>query len=271
MNPKVTVLMSVYNGKKYLRESIESILNQTYENFEFLIIDDGSTDESIEILQYYLKIDKRIKLIVNKSNQGLSSNLATGVDLAATTWIARMDADDISIKNRLELQMNYIISHPDLDILGGYAIDIDENGNELEPRKVPTSHEKISSLIWTCPFIHPTVMFRREAIIKAGSYNKKLIRRQDYDLWFRCSAAKLKFANMDVPLIYYRFTDDYFKKNNFKVQLFQAKMGWKGSKLVKASPIAYVGITIAFLKGILPYSIRRPINEALKKIDPRRK
>ncbi|WP_062051726.1 glycosyltransferase [Bacillus sp. JCM 19034] len=270
MKPEVTVLMSVYNDEQYLEESVESILNQTYENFEFLIIDDASTDGSYEILKEFAEKDQRIKLIKNKENKGLSYNLAEGVSQATTKWIARMDADDIAREDRLLLQMNYVAEHPNTDIIGSYVMDIDAKGNEIELRKVPTTHEKIASLIWTCPFIHPTVLFKKKAIEKVGSYDKNLRRRQDYDLWFRCQEGKLQFHNIDQPLLYYRATDDYYKKNDIKVQFQQVKMGFTGSWKVKASPIAYIGVTVSFLKGILPYRIRKPINSFLKLVDPRR-
>lgn len=270
MKTEVTVLMSVYNDKKNLKESIESILNQTYKDFEFLIFDDASTDGSKEILEQYERLDSRIKLVINNTNKGLSYNLAQGVVASRTPWIARMDADDIAVNNRIEIQMNYVKEHPNVDIVGSYTIDINEDGKELGLRKMPITHERISSLIWACPFVHPTVLYKKEAILLAGSYDEKLRRRQDYELWFRCKAAKLRFANIDIPLIYYRCTNEYYKKNNFKVQVYQAKIGWNGAKMVKATPIAYFGIILSFLKGVLPYSIRKPLNEVLKKIDPRR-
>ncbi|UOE93872.1 glycosyltransferase [Alkalihalobacillus sp. LMS39] len=270
MNPQITVLMSVFNDEQFLAQSIESILQQSYTNFDFLIFDDASNDGSKKILEHYAELDKRIKLIINKENKGLSYNLAEGVKLAKSPWIARMDADDIAVKNRLEIQMNYIKSNPTVDILGSYVNDIDALGEIIELRKVPTTHDRISNLIWTCPFIHPSVIFRKESIIKAGNYNKKLRRRQDYDLWFRCLDSNLVFANIDMPLLYYRATDNYYKKNNIKVQFQQAIMGVKGAKKVKAAPIAYLGIFVAFVKGILPIKIRKVVNRLLKKYDPRR-
>ncbi|RQW18724.1 glycosyltransferase [Bacillus sp. C1-1] len=267
----VTVLMSVYNDKKYLRESLDSILSQTHQNFEFLIIDDASNDGSIKILEEYNEKDKRIKLIRNVENKGLSFNLNYGVLQSKNEWIVRMDADDVAFKDRIEKQLNFIKKNPDIDVLGSFVIDVDRYGQEIELRKVPISHEKIANLIWTCPFIHPTVMLKRESVIKAGSYNKDLKRRQDYDLWFRCHAFGLRFANIDEPLLYYRTTDEYFKKNNFKVQVQQVKMGIRGAKMVKASPVAYVGITVAFIKGILPIRIRKQLNSVVKSFDPRRK
>lgn len=269
MSNQITVLMSVYNDEKYLKESIESILKQSVKDFEFLIFEDCSTDNSRIILKEYEKKDKRIKLVLNTSNKGLSFNLAKGVLMAKNEWIARMDADDIALKERFSLQLDYIKKHPKVDVLGGYVIDIDENGLEKGIRKVPLTHNKISSLIWTCPFIHPTVIYRKKSILEAGSYNKDLRRRQDYDLWFRCHKMNLEFANLDVPLIYYRATDDYYKKNDYTVQLNQVKLGFKGAFLVKSSPIAYIGITVAFFKGILPIKLRKPISIVFRKIDPR--
>ncbi|MFS0788255.1 glycosyltransferase [Shouchella sp. 1P09AA] len=270
MTPKVTILMSVYNDKKHLVECIESVLNQSYSDFLFLIYDDASTDGSKEILQYYATKDKRIELVLNIENKGLSYNLAEGVLKTESKWIARMDADDIAFKDRLKEQLNYIELNPHIDIVGSYVIDIDNNGEEIELRKVPSTHEKISKLIWTCPFIHPSVLFKVEAIKRAGSYDANLRRRQDYDLWFRCLKTNLRFANIEKPLVYYRMTDEYYKKNNTRVQIDQAKMGYKGSFKVNASPLAYVGVTIAFIKGVLPYKLRKPLSEALKKFDPRR-
>ena len=268
MNPKITVLMSVYNDEKYLQNSIDSILRQSFREFEFLIFEDASTDKSREILERYSKEDKRIRLILNDVNMGLSVNLAKGVQIAKGAYIARMDADDIAFSNRLKLQYDYIYNN-EIDILGSYVIDIDADNKEIGTRKVPISHENIAKLIWSCPMIHPTVIFRKDAVLRAGSYNKNLRRRQDYELWFRCLKANLKFENIPEPLLYYRHTNDYFKKNNYKVQLQQLVMGIRGSLLTRSQPIAYVGIFVAFIKGILPQKIRKPVNVLLKKYDPR--
>lgn len=270
MDLKITVLMSVYNDEKYLKSSIESILNQSFREFEFLIFDDASTDRSREILENYARQDARIKLVLNDVNMGLSANLARGVRISQGSYIARMDADDIAFNNRIELQYSYITTN-NIDILGSYVIDIDEYNEEKGLRKVPIKHSNISRLIWSCPMIHPTVVFNKKAVIKAGSYDESLRRRQDYELWFRCIKTGLKFENIPTPLLYYRHTNEYFGKNDYKVQLQQLNMGIKGSMLTRSAPIAYVGVCIAFFKGILPYKIRRPVNNFLKKFDPRSK
>lgn len=267
----ITVLMSVYNDLPHLQDAIESILNQTFTDFEFLIFDDASTDGSSEILQQYASQDSRIKLITNKTNRGLGYNLNRGVQIAQSPWIARMDGDDIALPNRLEAQFNYIQTHPDVSIVGGWAIDINSEGQFVSERKVPATHQQIEKLIWTNPFIHGTVLFNKAAIGKVGSYSSKLAKRQDYNLWFRCAKAGLKFANLPQPLIKYRFTDNTLQRNNWKVALVHVRIGWRGCWLVKASPIAYLGVTKQLVIVLLPPPLRVVAYNWLKQFDPRRK
>jgi glycosyltransferase involved in cell wall biosynthesis len=262
--------MSVYNGVTFLKDSIESILSQSFTEFEFIIFDDNSHDGSQQILQEYAKNDSRIKVITNKSNKGLGANLQKGVKLASGKYIARMDDDDIAAIDRLQIQYEYALANPQIDIIGSIAIDIDENNNEVGIRRVPLYHNDIVNYIWTCPIIHPTVLFKKEAILKAGSYGNER-RRQDYALWFRCANHGLKFANIDKPLLRYRFYDIYYKKNDLTALIYQVKIGLKGCRLVKASPIAYIGVCIPLVKGILPRSLKKGITILMKKFDPRYK
>lgn len=271
MTTPITVLMSVYNDLPYLKDAIESILNQTFSNFEFLIFDDGSTDGSQEILQQYASKDSRIKLIINETNCGLGFNLAQGIEIAQSPWIARMDADDLALPNRLELQLNYVQAHPDISILGGCAVDIDRNGQFIGERKIPTTHPQIRKLIWTNPLIHGTVLLNKASILKVGSYSRKLAKRQDYDLWFRCAKAGLKFANLPQPLIKYRFTHNTLQRNNWKVALVHVRIGWRGCWKVKASPIAYLGVTKQLVIVLLPPPLRLVAYNWLKQFDPRTK
>lgn len=272
MAPPVTVLMSVYNGLPYLPEAIDSILQQTFQDFQFLIVDDASTDGTGEILAEYSRRDPRIQILTNEQNRGLGYSLARGVEAATTPWIARLDADDIAVPNRLELQMGYITQNSDLDILGGYALIINSSKQVVDERKVPICHEEITRLIWTNPFLHSTVMFRREAIARVGSYSGRVRKRQDYELWFRCAAAGLKFANLPIPLIYYRFTEETFKRNNLsQVAIPQVLMGWRGCWIVGASPIAYIGVTKPLIVSLLPPRLSQVVYRWLKAFDPRLK
>ena len=271
MTTPVTVLMSVYNDMPYIKDAIESILQQTFSDFKFLIFDDASTDGTSELLAQYALEDNRIQIITNKRNRGLGANLARGVEMAQTPWIARMDSDDIAVTNRLELQLDYVSNHPHISILGGYAFDIDSQGQIVSERKVPTCHRQIKKLIWTNPFIHGTVLLHRESILKVGSYSSKLAKRQDYELWFRCAKAGLEFANLATPLIYYRFTDNTLQRNNWRVALTHVVIGWRGCWMIKASPVAYLAVTKQLVIGLLPSPLRYIVYHWLKQFDPRTK
>jgi glycosyltransferase involved in cell wall biosynthesis len=267
----ITVLMSVYNGRPYLNEAVESILEQTHEDFEFLIIDDASTDGSREILEGWANRDDRIRLILHDENCGLGYSLNEGTREAHGTWIARMDDDDISVRSRLKKQVAYLERNPNTDVLGAWAVDIDGEGNKLSRRTYPINHGEIARLIWTNPIIHPTVFFRKAAIQAVGSYDPTVRKRQDYELWFRCLQGGLRFANIPEILLKYRFTGDYYERNDLQVAWNQAKMGWRGCWRVGASPVAYAGVGVPVLRALLPQRMNAFLHRQLHRIDPRRK
>ena len=267
--PSVTVLMSVYNGLPYLNQAIKSVLNQTFSDFEFLIIDDASTDGSRKALKEWANRDDRIRLVLHEENEGLGYSLNEGVKEAYGLWIARMDADDISLDERLEEQITYLREHPSIDVLGTWAVDIDSEGRRLRQRTYPVEHEEIARLIWTNPLIHPTVMFRKSAVQAVGSYDSTVRKRQDYELWFRCLDAGLGFGNLPKVLLKYRFTGDYYDRNDLKVAWEQAKMGWQGCWQVGASPLAYLGVSVPVLRSMLPKRLNAFLHRQLHRIDPR--
>lgn len=201
-NPTISVIMSVYNAEKYLRESIESILNQTFKDFEFIIIDDGSTDRSKEIILSFK--DPRIKL-VSRENRGLTKSLNEAIKQSVGKYIARMDADDISEKDRFEKQINFLETNPDIYLCGTWARSIDESGAILGELKYPpqTSDEIKKYLIRHNPFIHSTVMFKKGLVDKVGFYDEKFLHVEDYELWTRV-VPKFKTANMPEFLLRYR-------------------------------------------------------------------
>ena len=179
--------MSVYNDAKYLKEAIESILNQTFKDFEFIIIDDGSTDKSSKILDDYVKKDKRIKAIHQK-NIGLTKSLNKALKLAQGRYIARMDANDVAYKSRFKTQVKFLQKHPKIGLVGNYVDVIDEKGKTMGQLIYPTSDKKIKKeLIKKNPFCHPTVMFKKEVTEKTGAYNEDFSVAQDYDFWIRIS------------------------------------------------------------------------------------
>lgn len=183
MNPKISVVMSVYNGEQHLRESIESILSQTFTDFEFVIVNDGSTDNSPEIIKSY--DDARTRIINNEENIGLTKSLNNAIKQARGEYIARQDADDISLPNRLELQLEYLEGHPEVALLGTGIYVISEDGETVEKRIMHPNPKK--SLLKGNRFIHGSVMFRKSVIDEFGAYNETLKYSQDYELWLRMS------------------------------------------------------------------------------------
>lgn len=199
---KVTVFMPVYNSEKYLNTSIDSILNQTYKNFELLIIDDGSTDSSMDIINSYN--DTRIKVIKNNENKGLPYTRNLGLNLSTGDYIAIMDSDDISYPNRLEKQVDFLEKNQEIDILSS---NCDELVDEviLKTKSVNKKSDEVKlELNFRCCIGNPTVMMRRKSIIdKNISYREECFIAQDYSFWVDCISS-CNFYHMKESLIAYR-------------------------------------------------------------------
>lgn len=204
-NPEVTVLMSVYNGEMFLKEAIDSILSQTFRNFEFLIINDASSDGSRNIIASFP--DRRIRLIDNPSNIGLTKSLNKGLDLARGKFIARQDADDISHPERLKCQVNFLEKNPSVVLLGTRVRFMHENGRcfKLPGREKPVTWQGIQwYLMFGDAFAHPSVMYRREIIRgKLNGYNEDFSTGQDSELWPRV-ASKYEVRNLPDELVCFR-------------------------------------------------------------------
>ena len=196
--PLVTIVMSVYNGEQFLREAIDSMLGQTFSDFDFLIINDASTDNSVKIINEY--DDQRIKLIHNKQNIGLTKSLNKGLKLAQGRYIARMDADDISLPTRLEKQVDYMESHSEVGLCGGWFQIIE--GPFI---KKPETHEEIAvRMLRRNPFGHSTVMMRKSVLENHSlTYDETLVSSQDYDFWSRM-INYTKAYNIPEVLVKYR-------------------------------------------------------------------
>lgn len=199
--PKVTVLMAVYNGECYLQETIVSILTQTFDDFEFLIINDGSTDSTREIILSYN--NPRIRLVDNEQNLGLARSLNKGLKLAEGEFIARQDADDVSEPERLAKQVAFLETHPELALVGTQYKEIDAQGKSIsDGANLPCDYTQIRwHLLFYCPFVHGAVMLRKLAVLeKIGFYNEAFSYSMDYELWLRI-ARRLPVANIDEYLV----------------------------------------------------------------------
>src|SRR5258708_32262248 len=198
--PTLSVLMCVFNGEEFLREAIQSVLTQTFSDFEFIIVDDGSTDRTAAILAAHP--DARIRIIRNEKNLGLIPSLNIGLGAAQGEFIARMDADDICIPTRFERQIGFLQNNPDTGISGSWLQIIGEEAQYT----FPVTHEEIKvALLDHNALPHPSVLFRR-AVVKGLAYEPDFYGAEDYELWTRL-AGVTRLANLPETLLLYRKHD----------------------------------------------------------------
>lgn len=213
--PLVSIILPCYNAQLFLNKAIDSILKQTYNNFELICIDDCSTDKTAEILKYYESLDSRIKVYTNKKNLKIAETLNIGLQHAKGKYIARMDADDISIPNRIELQVSFLEKDDSIGICGGQCKVINEIDICTGKLCYPQNDYAIkSNLLFDSSFAHPTVMFRRTIYESLGGY-KDMMPIEDLEYWHRMAKANIKMANLPEVLLLYRVHGDNVSiKNN---------------------------------------------------------
>lgn len=216
MEPIVSVVMSVYNSELHLESAIQSILNQTFKNFELIIVNDGSTDSSNEIILNFMLKDARVKLI-RQENCGLANSLNKAIDVAQGLYIARMDSDDISMPNRIEEQLKFIQEY-DFDFVFSGITLIDFNSNKICDYYQPKTINKILNNLEINNYIpHPTVFFKKDVVCKLGKYNPKFKTGQDLEFWLRLRD-KIRFGFQHDKLLEYRLNPHSVRKgiyNNY--------------------------------------------------------
>ena len=225
LSPTISIIMPVYNAELYLEEAIESILNQTFEDFEFIIIDDGSTDNSLKIIQQCSTKDNRI-ICISRENKGIIDSVNEGLDRSSGSYIARMDADDISYPDRLKKQYNFMIEH-DFDISGGDYITIDQDGVFQNSHHVAKEDfEILLTMASNVPFAHPSVMIKKSFLVKHnlayGAFGHKLA--DDLDLWINMYNAGARFGNLDACILKYRLLPNSFSSINNRAIKREASM-----------------------------------------------
>lgn len=295
--PLVSVVMSVFNGETFLAEAIESILIQTYTDFEFIIVDDGSTDESSEILRRYADRDTRV-CIYRHENRGRAESLNRGISLATGSYVARMDADDVALPARFRDQIQFMEKHPDVGLLGGTYERIDANGCVLNIVRPPVSDEEIRlAMLRANPMCHPAVMMRKDIAVAAGGYRKVFLDADDYDLWLRIGE-RARLANLEKPILQYRVhrnqvsvsnsahqtlcviaaqTAASFRKygrpdplsgvNEITVELLHS-LGVPNEQIEQAL-VGNLGYWTELLRAVDPEALLRVIDEFLRVADPR--
>ena len=217
-SPRVSVLMSVYNSEQFLKEAINSILEQTFEDFEFIVINDGSKDDSLKIIKSY--DDKRIKLI-SRANKGLTASLNEGLKIASGEYIARQDSDDISVPTRLEKEVEYLDNSPKTALVGSNYTVIDMDGTKLTTTNVFTQPADLKLTQITCnQYGHGSIMLRRNILKDVGGYDDSVGYVEDYDLWTRISQVA-DIANIEEPLYLYRRNTESITRKNLDLQIQQ--------------------------------------------------
>jgi glycosyltransferase involved in cell wall biosynthesis len=215
--PRLSVILPVYNAEQYLGAAIESILEQTFTDFELLLIDDGSTDGSLEIIRRYARVDERVRSM-SRRNHGLVHTLNEGIASARAEYVARMDADDISKRDRFEKQVTFLDANPHCVALGTNFILTDEAGQELITWRCFINDLVIRHALPVESCIpHPTVMFRKSAVTEAGGYREQYPAAEDYDLWRRLVHLG-ELTNLAEPLLYKREADRTVSRSHAALQ-----------------------------------------------------
>lgn len=231
-SPLISVIMPVYNGEKFIRETIDSILNQTYRNFEFIIVDDGSVDSTRQIISSY--DDKRIIPLNLTRNQGVSNARNTGTDLARGEFIAFCDADDLYDPGRLQTQLDFLTRNATVDVCGSYFI-VFENGQEQLVQH-PLTDQEIKEHFFTANCIGQPSVMGKSHVFQRHKYNPELQASEDYDLWARMAIGGVIFANVPFPLVKYRLHPEQASKT-------------KGRLLYNTSNIICTNYTLAYLNS----------------------
>lgn len=247
IKPLVTIGIPCYNVAKTLELSLKSVLAQSYTNFELIITDDGSTDDTIEIVKKFN--DERIILISDQQNKGISYRLNQQIDLAHGDYFLRMDGDDIMFPNRVKDQIDFLVNHPEIDVLSSQAVVIDENNNIIGFRKCDQIPQKPDDAMIGSPILHPTVAGKIE-FFRKYHYDEDLCGVEDRDLWSRALVDSV-FYELQRPLLFYRDTQ-ILRRKTYLSRLKQGrKQLWRRKNIYNNKVKVYFSILIAFVKSML--------------------
>ena len=254
--PRVSVICGAYNVcNHYLFEkSIKSILMQTFEDFEFIICDDGSTDKTYEALTSLEKSDGRIRLIKNEKNIGLAASLNRCIEISRGEYIARHDCDDLSMPDRLQKQVSFLEERRDISLVGSFAYLFNEDG--VWGKAVFPTDIKKRDFLFSSPHLHGSVIFRKDALIRAGGYRvaKETRRCEDYDLFMRMHTFA-KSANLDEYLYYFCEDKNTYKRRKYRYRIDEARVRLRGFRLLGLMPGAFIYVIKPLVVGLIPRRI----------------
>lgn len=271
--PKISVIMGVYNCKDFnsLEKSIHSIIKQTYEDWEFIICNDGSTDETLKELRKFEKLDKRIKIISYTQNKGLAYALNECIKVSQGEYIARQDDDDISKIDRLEKQLIFMENNKDIDIVGTNADVFDKNS--VWGKFILKEKPQKNDFLWNSPFLHPSILMRKKSLIKSGGYRvaKETRRCEDYDLFMRMYSLEMKGYNIQEILYEYKIEIGNKKYRPMKYRIDESIVRYIGYKnmgiLLKGIPYIVKPLIIGLIPQVIFKNItKRQYNKKINNV-----
>jgi len=258
--PKVSIIIPTYNQSQYLEEAIESVLNQTYKNIEIIIVDDGSTDNTSEVVKSF---DNKI-IYIQQKNKGASGARNTGIKKANGQYIAFLDADDMWLKNKLEKQIEFIQNNPEIGLLGTGCYQMIDMSKMIHKKIFPAKNEILQKdLIKYNPFIQSSVMIKKDVFNHIDLYDEKFKESEDYDLWLRI-AQKYKVANLEQSLVTKKYYAKGLSKDKDNKQLYFALKAKKNSiNRGQYSKLYYFYILKSWIFMKMPFFIRKIIRKHL--------
>lgn len=256
--PKVSIIMGAFNAADSIRQSIDSILAQDFEDWEFVICDDGSQDETLEICEAYeSRYPSKFQVIANDRNMKLAATLNRCLSIARGTYIARMDADDIALPSRLTKQVEFLDKNNDVDLIGSAMRLFDERGNRglIRPPTNPTRNV----FRHQAPFCHPTIMARATVFEALGGYNEstQAERVEDAELWFRFFASGFKGRNFEDALLLFREDIGAFRRRTFSARVNAFRVAVKGYRLLEYPAWCYIRPFLNLSKSLVPSRVQQ--------------
>lgn len=262
--PLISVIMPVYNGMPFLKQAVESILEQSYKNFELIIVDDKSTDSS---LSFAKKIkDKRVKIIRNLKNLGIANSLNIAITSSKGNYIARMDSDDISLPERLEKQLKFLQKNKSISICGSFAYLINDKGETIGTKKYPVKNKDLKkALNFYSPIIHPTFFGRTTFFKELSGYNPAFEYAEDYEFLVR-SRVRYKMANVPEYLLKWRLWDRRRSRLNMKkMDMLDFTIKWINFKKAPSPLTLFILMKKAALTFLITNEIKVKFSQILKK------
>lgn len=267
-----SVLMATYgrDDAGHLEQALVSLTGQSLRASEVVLVEDGPIEGRAQAVIERYRAALNIQSVVMPRNVGLAAALNAGLQRCRHELVVRFDSDDVALPERFARQISALDADPAVDIMGSFAREMDSAGMPGRIRSMPVSHRDILAKLWACPLIHPTVAYRRSHILAIGGYRTNLRRSEDYDLWFRCAKAGMRFANLPEALILHRFDETSHLRHAFRDALERALSGYRGASLLGMPLWKRLACFVPLMRAVLPTPLRHPAYRLLSRFDPRR-